>query len=60
MIGENGWLGKGSWEKQHFCWNQKKKKKETKTFYLGKVQESKSKQGVLPSEEMVNAKTLMC
>ena len=37
-----------------------KKKKETKTFDLGKVQESKSKQGVLPSEEMVNAKTLMC
>lgn len=38
----------------------KPKKKETKTFDLGKVQESKSKQGVLPSEEMVNAKTLMC
>lgn len=59
MREENGWLGKGSWEKQHFCWNQKKAK-ETKTFDLGKVQGSKSKQGMLPSEDMVSAKTLMC
>lgn len=37
-----------------------KKAKETKTFDLGKVQGSKSKQGMLPSEDTVSAKTLMC
>ena len=50
---------KGFLREAAFLLKPKKKKKRNKTFDLGKVQESKSKQGVLPSEEMVNAKVLM-
>lgn len=59
MREENGWLESGVFREAAFLLKPKKAE-ETKTLHLGKVQGSKSKQGMLPSEDMVSAKTLMC